>query len=62
MLGAHVTPDDRARIAPWLQPVDVLLDAQVDDGPNAIDVLASAVARVQGLESGFCRSKPALIA
>ena len=51
MLNAHMTPDDRARVAPWLQPLDILLDAQVSDGPNAIDVLASAVGRVQGLES-----------
>ena len=46
-----MTPNDRARVAPWLQPLDILLDAQVDDGPQAIDLMASAAGRVQGLES-----------
>lgn len=41
---------DIMRIAAWLQPLDILLDAEARDRPQALDIMAAAIGRSQGLD------------
>ena len=42
--------DDRARIASWLQPQDILLDVDAHDRVQALEVIAATIGRLHGLE------------
>ena len=39
-----------AQIATWLQPEDILFDADIRDQPHALEVVAAALCRARGLD------------
>jgi PTS system nitrogen regulatory IIA component len=48
--GGDSMTNDIAQIATWLQPQDILFDADVRDRPHALEVVAAAICRARGLE------------